>query len=213
MRQRGGNRYGGREGGFTETQTDSRPAVRAALIPHSPAASRSPPAASPSSLATCLSENNTAASGKLRVSNNQSKGARRDTERSPVCHLFGFQHPSPPLSARVLREDRLRTGRTWRPGFVVVTSSGALSDRSRTAGSALPATGDLHGCTMATFVCRVQFLDDTDPFNSTNFPEPTRPPLYTFREDIPLINQLAGVHRLLKAPHKVGSPAVNSSQA
>ena len=62
---------------------------------------------------------------------------------------------------------------------------------------------------MATFVCRVQFLDDTDPFNSTNFPEPTRPPLYTFREDIPLINQLAGVHRLLKAPHKVGSPLIN----
>lgn len=66
----------------------------------------------------------------------------------------------------------------------------------------------LHGCTMATFVCRVQFLDDTDPFNSTNFPEPTRPPVYTFREDIPLINQIAGVHRLLKAPHKVG-PLVN----
>lgn len=58
---------------------------------------------------------------------------------------------------------------------------------------------------MATLVCRVQFLDDTDPFNSTNFPEPTRPPLYTFREDIPLINQIAGVHRLLKAPQKVCS--------
>uniref|UniRef100_A0A3P9MF58 FHOD1 N-terminal GTPase-binding domain-containing protein n=1 Tax=Oryzias latipes TaxID=8090 RepID=A0A3P9MF58_ORYLA len=56
---------------------------------------------------------------------------------------------------------------------------------------------------MATFICRVQFLDDTDPFNSTNFPEPTRPPLYTFREDIPLINQIAGVHRQLKAPQKV----------
>ncbi|XDV33479.1 hypothetical protein PO909_003878 [Leuciscus waleckii] len=56
---------------------------------------------------------------------------------------------------------------------------------------------------MSSFVSRVQFLDDTDPFNSTNFPEPTRPPLYTFREDIPLINQIAGVHRLLKAPHKV----------
>lgn len=62
---------------------------------------------------------------------------------------------------------------------------------------------------MATFVCRVQFLDDTDPFNSTNFPEPTRPPVYTFREDIPLINQIAGVHRLLKAPHKVRRPLVN----
>uniref|UniRef100_A0A4W4GHQ3 FHOD1 N-terminal GTPase-binding domain-containing protein n=1 Tax=Electrophorus electricus TaxID=8005 RepID=A0A4W4GHQ3_ELEEL len=61
---------------------------------------------------------------------------------------------------------------------------------------------------MATFECRVQFLDDTDPFNSTNFPEPTRPPHYTFREDIPLINQVAGVHRLLHAPHKVGHKSI-----
>ncbi|KAM9776728.1 FH1/FH2 domain-containing protein 3 isoform 4-T4 [Syngnathus typhle] len=64
---------------------------------------------------------------------------------------------------------------------------------------------------MATFVCRIQFLDDTDPFNSTNFPEPTRPPLYTFREDIPLINQLAGIHRLLKAPHKLDDCALQLS--
>ncbi|KAM8735531.1 FH1/FH2 domain-containing protein 3 isoform 2-T2 [Acanthopagrus schlegelii] len=64
---------------------------------------------------------------------------------------------------------------------------------------------------MATFVCRVQFLDDTDPFNSTNFPEPTRPPLYTFREDIPLINQIAGVHRLLKAPQKADDCALQLS--
>ncbi|XP_053483393.1 FH1/FH2 domain-containing protein 3 isoform X1 [Ictalurus furcatus] len=64
---------------------------------------------------------------------------------------------------------------------------------------------------MATFVCRVQFLDDTDPFNSTNFPEPTRPPLFTFREDIPLINQLAGVHRLLKAPQKLDDCALQLS--
>uniref|UniRef100_A0A3P8XQ11 Formin homology 2 domain containing 3b n=1 Tax=Esox lucius TaxID=8010 RepID=A0A3P8XQ11_ESOLU len=65
---------------------------------------------------------------------------------------------------------------------------------------------------MAVFVCRVQFLDDTDPFNSTNFPEPTRPPQYTFREDIPLINQIAGVHRLLKAPHKLDDCALQLSQ-
>uniref|UniRef100_A0A8C5DD06 Formin homology 2 domain containing 3b n=1 Tax=Gouania willdenowi TaxID=441366 RepID=A0A8C5DD06_GOUWI len=64
---------------------------------------------------------------------------------------------------------------------------------------------------MATFICRVQFLDDTDPFNSTNFPEPTRPPVYTFREDISLINQIAGVHRLLKAPHKVDNCALQLS--
>ncbi|XP_072316670.1 FH1/FH2 domain-containing protein 3 isoform X2 [Eucyclogobius newberryi] len=64
---------------------------------------------------------------------------------------------------------------------------------------------------MATFVSRVQFLDDTDPFNSTNFPEPTRPPLYTFREDIPLINQVSGVHRLLKAPQKPDDCALQLS--
>ncbi|XP_065814068.1 FH1/FH2 domain-containing protein 3 isoform X2 [Labrus bergylta] len=64
---------------------------------------------------------------------------------------------------------------------------------------------------MATFIYRVQFLDDTDPFNSTNFPEPTRPPLYTFREDIPLINQIAGVHRLLKAPQKADDCALQLS--
>ena len=46
-------------------------------------------------------------------------------------------------------------------------------------------------------------MDDTDPFNSTNFPEPSRPPLFTFREDLALGTQLAGVHRLLRAPHKV----------
>uniref|UniRef100_A0A7N8WPS8 Formin homology 2 domain containing 3b n=1 Tax=Mastacembelus armatus TaxID=205130 RepID=A0A7N8WPS8_9TELE len=57
----------------------------------------------------------------------------------------------------------------------------------------------------------VQFLDDTDPFNSTNFPEPTRPPLYTFREDIPLINQIVGVHRLLKAPQKPDDCALQLS--
>ncbi|KAI7798416.1 putative FH1/FH2 domain-containing protein 3 [Triplophysa rosa] len=64
---------------------------------------------------------------------------------------------------------------------------------------------------MSSFVCRVQFLDDTDPFNSTSFPEPTRPPVYTFREDIPLINQLAGIHRLLKAPHKLDDCALQLS--
>uniref|UniRef100_A0A8C5BLX9 Formin homology 2 domain containing 3b n=1 Tax=Gadus morhua TaxID=8049 RepID=A0A8C5BLX9_GADMO len=64
---------------------------------------------------------------------------------------------------------------------------------------------------MATLVCRVQFLDDTDPFNSTSFPEPSRPPQYSFREEIPLINQIAGVHRLLKAPHKLDDCALQLS--
>lgn len=56
---------------------------------------------------------------------------------------------------------------------------------------------------MATFECRVQYLDDTDPFSSTNFPEPTRPPSYIFHRTVPLLNQIGGVHKLLGAPHKV----------
>lgn len=56
---------------------------------------------------------------------------------------------------------------------------------------------------MATFASRVQYLDDTDPFSSTNFPEPTRPPTFTFHVNVPLINQIGGVYRLLEAPHKV----------
>lgn len=56
---------------------------------------------------------------------------------------------------------------------------------------------------MATFASRVQYLDDTDPFSSTNFPEPTRPPIFTFHVNVPLINQIGGVHRLLEAPHRV----------
>lgn len=56
---------------------------------------------------------------------------------------------------------------------------------------------------MATFSSRVQYLDDTDPFSSTNFPEPTRPPTFTFHVNVPLINQIGGVHRLIEAPHKV----------
>ena len=50
---------------------------------------------------------------------------------------------------------------------------------------------------------RVQYLDDTDPFSSTNFPEPTRPPSYTFSVHIPIAECLAGVHRLLMAPHRL----------
>lgn len=50
---------------------------------------------------------------------------------------------------------------------------------------------------------RVQYLDDTDPFSSSNFPEPTRSPSYKFNAHIPLCEQISGVHRLLKAPHKV----------
>lgn len=57
---------------------------------------------------------------------------------------------------------------------------------------------------MAMLTCRVQYLNDIDPFSaSTNFPEPTRPPSYAFNVNIPLIDQIAGVHRLLRAPQNV----------
>ncbi|KAG8323133.1 hypothetical protein J6590_009780 [Homalodisca vitripennis] len=51
--------------------------------------------------------------------------------------------------------------------------------------------------------CRVQYLNDIDPFAyTTNFPEPPRPPVHTFSCSLPLINQIAAVHRLLRAPHR-----------
>ncbi|XP_074646852.1 FH1/FH2 domain-containing protein 3-like [Tubulanus polymorphus] len=56
---------------------------------------------------------------------------------------------------------------------------------------------------MSTLQCRIQYLDDTDPFTSTNFPEPTRPPQFTFLTNVPLCNQITGVHRLLDAPHRL----------
>ncbi|KAM9301904.1 FH1/FH2 domain-containing protein 1 [Gastrophryne carolinensis] len=56
---------------------------------------------------------------------------------------------------------------------------------------------------MALLQCRVQYLDDMDPFICTNFPEPRRPPVYSFPESCPLLDQLAAVHKLLEAPLKL----------
>ncbi|XP_028835610.1 FH1/FH2 domain-containing protein 3 isoform X2 [Denticeps clupeoides] len=64
---------------------------------------------------------------------------------------------------------------------------------------------------MAAFVCRVQFLDDTDPFSGTSFPEPSRAPLFSFRWELPLLQQIAGVHRLLGAPQKLEDCALQLS--
>ncbi|KAL7868897.1 hypothetical protein SRHO_G00102810 [Serrasalmus rhombeus] len=44
------------------------------------------------------------------------------------------------------------------------------------------------------------------PFSSTSFPEPARPPRFSFREDLPLSSQLPALHRLLRAPHRVSLP-------
>ncbi|XP_062404473.1 FH1/FH2 domain-containing protein 1 isoform X2 [Sardina pilchardus] len=56
---------------------------------------------------------------------------------------------------------------------------------------------------MATITCRVQYLEDSDPFVCTNFPEPRRPPPYDFYENISLSEQITGVHKLLEAPLKL----------
>ncbi|CAF3827901.1 unnamed protein product [Adineta steineri] len=54
-----------------------------------------------------------------------------------------------------------------------------------------------------TLQCRVQYLDDTDPFSSVNLPEPARPPSFTFLTSTILSNQLSSIHKVLNAPHKV----------
>ncbi|KAK3527741.1 hypothetical protein QTP86_002571 [Hemibagrus guttatus] len=56
---------------------------------------------------------------------------------------------------------------------------------------------------MAIITCRVQYLEDTDPFVCTNFPEPRRPPQYDFNELVPLNLQIAGVQKHLQAPLKL----------
>lgn len=56
-----------------------------------------------------------------------------------------------------------------------------------------------------SFVCRVQYLDDLDPFMEYNVREPPRPLYHTFNTTIPLSYQIAAVHRLLQAPHRVSA--------
>ena len=64
------------------------------------------------------------------------------------------------------------------------------------------ASAEISAAKMA-LTCKVQFMDDTDPFATTILAEPSRPPTYTFHLNIPLCQQLAGLHRLLCAPHAV----------
>eukprot|EP00064_Thunnus_orientalis_P024888 superscaffoldBa00011417_g25204 len=55
---------------------------------------------------------------------------------------------------------------------------------------------------MASVTCRVQYLEDSDPFICTNFPEPRRPPTVSLEENLPLSEQISGIHKLLEAPLK-----------
>lgn len=51
---------------------------------------------------------------------------------------------------------------------------------------------------------RVQYVVDTDPFNSLSmYPAPTRAPTYSFVCTTPLATQLGAILRLLGAPQRV----------
>ncbi|CAF0802364.1 unnamed protein product [Rotaria sp. Silwood1] len=63
-------------------------------------------------------------------------------------------------------------------------------------------TSGLNG-NSSTLQCRIQYLDDTDPFSSVNLPEPARPPSFTFLTSTVLSNQICSVHKVLNAPHKI----------
>ncbi|RLU26082.1 hypothetical protein DMN91_002245 [Ooceraea biroi] len=52
------------------------------------------------------------------------------------------------------------------------------------------------------FTCQVQYLNDVDPFSYPTLYPDDDPPNHTFSVTLPLINQLAAVHRLLRAPHR-----------
>ncbi|KYN11256.1 hypothetical protein ALC57_16613, partial [Trachymyrmex cornetzi] len=49
----------------------------------------------------------------------------------------------------------------------------------------------------------IPYLNDVDPFSYPTLYPDVNPPDHTFSATLPLINQLAAVHRLLRAPHRV----------
>ncbi|KAG5322501.1 FHOD3 protein, partial [Pseudoatta argentina] len=58
------------------------------------------------------------------------------------------------------------------------------------------------------FTCQVQYLNDVDPFSYPTLYPDVNPPDHTFSATLPLINQLAAVHRLLRAPHRLDDTAL-----
>ena len=54
------------------------------------------------------------------------------------------------------------------------------------------------------FPCRVKYLDDTDPFAiNITYPQPPRAPVYVFRTDTSLGEQIPAIHKVLGAPQRV----------
>lgn len=53
---------------------------------------------------------------------------------------------------------------------------------------------------------RVQYIDDVDPFNvlaSIKHAEPTLPKRFSFVSEVPLYDQVPGMKKTLRSPHKV----------
>ncbi|XGW21217.1 hypothetical protein V3C99_004290 [Haemonchus contortus] len=61
-----------------------------------------------------------------------------------------------------------------------------------------------------TYTCRVQYVDDSDPFAPTSnaFLEPMRPVTFNFRIHVIIADQLPELIRALRAPHKPGDSAL-----
>ncbi|CAJ0596173.1 unnamed protein product [Cylicocyclus nassatus] len=60
------------------------------------------------------------------------------------------------------------------------------------------------------YTCRVQYIDDSDPFASTSnaFLEPMRPVTFNFRIHVTIGDQLPEIVRTLRAPHKPNDSAL-----
>ena len=56
---------------------------------------------------------------------------------------------------------------------------------------------------MASVTCRVQYLEDSDPFVCANFPEPRRPLQIDLDQNLALSELIGGIQNLLGAPLKV----------
>ncbi|NXL46321.1 FHOD1 protein, partial [Podilymbus podiceps] len=69
-----------------------------------------------------------------------------------------------------------------------------LPPRERSGGSSSAAMAE------AAVPCRLQYLEDADPFGCGSFPEPRRAPVYAVAEALALGVQLPALHRLLGAP-------------
>ena len=52
---------------------------------------------------------------------------------------------------------------------------------------------------------KIQFFRDLDPFATTHFSEPSRPPFFTIDTDRPLCEQLPSIHRTVRAPHAIAN--------